>query len=519
VAPLVVLAALATASVLSAREASAGLEAAYQRGLTALAASDPLSASAAFAAAGSHRDAPARFAAADAALQPLRANADDGAAALARGEYEAAIDLLLPVARQAPALGEVAERLSDARAGLADQLGREADAAEARRDWLEAERLLSRLAAADPANDRAQLRLAENISRHGPLVVGMERDLWLVGPDGADARPLTQGVQALWPVWNPERSAVAFLSVDPQDPSGEVYLMVVRPGETPRELARSVSAHAPAVWSPDGATLAYTSFAAFDPIGRSGPISVRTVEVETGRETDVTRSRFQLAFNPVFSPDGARLAFVAKEPQFEERPQHAPGDVWLTDLAGDSFDNLTDGAISDVWSVHWQPGGNLLLLYSLYGQSWYEPPQSALRLIDPASGASEVIATGSPDPLGPPAWSPDGQRFAWVSGDRTLVMRDGPMEREWETESSLSNDLTWAPDGSAVLAAALEGDRPSALLRLDPTSGARNAVMTEVTIAYDSQQPFVGPPQWSSPGAAVPFVGAAVAGAGLDADP
>lgn len=515
-APLAVLAMLVASGATMVAANEARLVAAYDRGVEAAASGDYLAAASAFADAGSHQDAPARLAAANAALDPLRARRDAGVAALERGDHAAAIDLLLPVARQAPLLGDATDRLADARRGMAERLERDAGAAENRRDWFAAESDLRQLAALDPADGAVRERLAALVADHGPLVVGLDRDLWLVGPDGSDATPLTEGVQALWPVWSPDRSRIAFLSVDPQDLSGDVALMVVRPGDAPKTLARSVSAHAAPAWSPDGRLLAFTSFAAYDPVLESGPISVRTVDVETGQESNVTGSRFELAFNPVFSPDGDAIAFVAKERRYDERPQHAPGDVWLTDGAGSRFTNLTAGATPDVWSVHWQPGGDLLLVYSLYGQSWYEPPQSALRLLDPATGAVEVIDTGRPEPLGAPVWSPDGRRFAWISGDSTLRMRDGAIDRAWDAAQTLSNDLTWAPDGSALLAPALDGSQPSVLLRYDREHGWAGAVLTDVTIAYDSDQPFVGPPQWSTPGVAVSRAGAAPAGTGLD---
>ncbi len=518
-APVLLLAGLVALGVATAVSNEARLEAAFQRGEAAAAAGDPIAAAEAFTEAGTYLDAPIRLAAANAAIEPLRAEREAGVAALQRGDHAAAIDLLLPVARRAPGLDDVTDRLGDARRGLADRLLRESEAAAGRRDWQAAETGLRHLAALDPANGDTADGLRGLVQEHGPLVVGRDRDIWLVGPDGSDATRLTDGEQALWPVWSPDRSRVAYLSVDIRDLSGDVALVVVRPGEAPETMARSVSAHAPPAWSPDGRLLAYTSLADYDPVLEAGPISIRTVDVETGLQTNLTGNTYDLAFNPVFSPDGAGIAFVAKERRFDERPQHAPGDVWLADAAGSRFTNLTDGAIADAWSVHWQPGGDLVLVYSLYGQSWYEPPKSTLHLVDPLTGATEVVDSGSVIPVGAPVWSPDGLRFAWVSGDRTLWLRDGGGDHHWEAGHTLSNDLTWAPDGSALLAPALDSTQPSAMLRADPLTGWGGAAPSAVTIAYDSVQPFVGPPQWSAPGVAASWPGDAPAGTGLDSRP
>lgn len=479
---------------------------AYLRGERALAAGDPEAAMIAFAAAGGHRDARDRAAEAEAALAPSRTAYEAGLAALDGGRFRQAIDLLLPVAAASPGLDDVTERLADARRLEADRLRREADAAESRRDWLTAGRRLRELGALDPADPAVPARIAALDREHGPLVLSRERTVWLAAPDGLDAAPLVEGHEAMWPTWSPDRSRIAFFEIDMTDPASQVSLLVadVETGAVER-LAGAASAHTAPAWSPDGERIAFTSFQAYDPILDDGPIAVHVVDMASGAETDVTGSGFGLAFNPAFSPDGKSLAFVSKERATNQRPQHARGDVFVTEPGSGTFENLTGGRVLDAWSVHWSPAGDELLVYSLYGQSWYEPPQTTIRALSLAGGELSDVTSAAQE-VGPPVWSPDGSRFAYVEGDLDIHVLHGGEDLRIPVNQPLSNEISWSPDGSAFIAASISGVTPSILVELDGDA----AVPRETAIQYDAEPPFYGPPQWG------PLQGAPADDPGLD---
>lgn len=494
-APLLLLFALAGALVEVELSERAWLDSAYAAATAAESAGDLVQARAAFAAIPGYRDATQRADRLTNLLAPQEASYAAGREAMRRGDYAAAVSLLEPVAETAPTLGDVTIDLGDARRLLGLDLRREVDAALSVRDWTTAEHTLRDLATLDPANQSARADLATLQRDHGPLLVGYNRELWLMSPEGSMERQLAPNIQVIWPTWSPDRAQIAFMAPNPKDDSGDLDLYLTGvDGSAPRLIGSGVSGHAAPSWSPDGTRIAYTSFAGYDPMLESGSISVRVVDIASGVEQDLTGSTFELAFNPAWAPDGQQLAFVAKDMSSDDRPQHAPGDVYLYTFADKQMTNLTHGEVDDVWNAAWSPLGDSLLLYSRFGQTWYEPPSTAIRTLEIATGDLTVIADLDQH-AGMPVWAPDGSRFAYTADENVIIVVDADGSAvQFETASTLSGDITWSPDGSALLAAPWDIQGKSVLLDLtgsDPKA-------TELDIKYDSNPPFVSPPQWAT---------------------
>jgi Tol biopolymer transport system component len=471
----------------------------------------------AFTEAGDFRDADGRRAEAIALLAPYRSAYLDGVAALDAGRNEDAITTLVPVVRDLPDYKDASTLLEEARRRLEDDLLHQADLAEAQRDWLTADRALATLAALDPENEPIATRLANLRRTHAPLVLTQEGALYLVGPDLADERLITDEVSASFPTWSPDRSQVAFLSPKPNDYSGRTQLYVIGVDGTGLELiAENVVLDGWPTWSPDGSKLAFTAYNSATPTGtRREPTVIRIADLTTGTLSTITSSELPYVSSPSWSPDGKRLAFVAKDPS---RRGSGPGyrnrgDVYLYDVAGEEMTNLTEQRVPNADRVAWSPTEDRLLIFAVDRSTpWYERALTTITLLDLSTGAMEEYGNQSQS-VGLPYWSPDGRAFAFLEGDQVIRIHWVESGEAWVNVSRpVASILTWAPDGAALIAIASDPRQPSSLIPLDNGPGP----VTDLHLTFDLASPWIGPPQWAPVKLLEPPGPPTTSGTGLD---
>ncbi len=513
IAPLVIAVSMGAAIGTRYHADQARLAAGYARGEAALATGRYAEAIEAFGAAGGYRDADARRASAIANLAPYRTAYLDGMAAMQSGRYDEAIALLEPVVRDMPAYEDGAAILSQARRRRADDLLRQADLSETRREWLSAERALSALLAENPSDIALAERLSDLRRHHAPILFTRNQALYLIGPDMADEQLVTDDVPVSWPAWNPDRTQVAFVSpgvaVAGAGPGTARLYVVDADGTDLTKLADGVQPVGWPVWRPDGGAIAYASDAGIDSGNTAGTVSVRVVDLATGQETDLTSALLAHAFRPTWSPAGDRLAFISLTPRHNpgDGPVPPTGEVYTIDLATGSLINAGKGRVLDATFVAWSPVDDRLLVYERSASaSWYEPLRTAVQILDLATDSVTAIGGGEQG-IGLPVWSPDGSRFAFVEGQTVIRVRKKGLGEAWLTvPSALSGYLTWSPDGTTLLAASADPRQPSYLLPMEEGLGAR----IDVVIPYDLDPPAAGPPQWGAlrlPPIATPSVG------------
>jgi Tol biopolymer transport system component len=135
-------------------------------------------------------------------------------------------------------------------------------------------------------------------------------------------------------------------------------------------------------WSPDGATLALIA----NDSARLGSGDLNLVDVATGTATPLGPKN---CFEPIYSPDGTRIAFTSWSPDQQLRIATVP----------DGIESHLSGADVIIPShPAWSPDGSRLVV-----QSDLESAHPALHLVDPGTG-NTVRLTSKDGRL--PAWIP-----------------------------------------------------------------------------------------------------------------
>jgi dipeptidyl aminopeptidase/acylaminoacyl peptidase len=233
---------------------------------------------------------------------------------------------------------------------------------------------------------------------------GYRSAIWMADADGGNARQLTSGqYRDTAPVWSPCNSYIAFVSNRPAS-------LPPRPQDTKGETAPSPK-----------------------------PVSqIWTIAVDGGEAIQRT-SHPHGAESPSWSPDGTRLAFVAKDEPTAEESAVAPsiigpiadervvqsvayrfdgqgflerfGHIWTLDLSTNEATQLTTGPASDN-SPSWSPDGiEMAFISNRSAERSLRWNRQAVYVVQVAGGEVRRI---SPEDarFSRPAWSPDGDRIA-----------------------------------------------------------------------------------------------------------
>lgn len=495
--PLLLLLAFVAVAGVRYQQERAARAASYTAAETALATGDYDTALRQFARASGFRDADSRYETERALLQPHRLAYLAGVAALDARRYDDTVVALGPVVAALPDYRDAAALLTEARRRQDALLLAAVDTAERQRDWLAAEQTLTALTASRPGDTGLASRLQTLRLGHAPLALARDDGLYLVGPDGADQRLLTNVVPVTMPAWDPARSRIAFLSpaVSSDQHAADLYV-ITGDGNGLTRLARGVIRGTHPVWDPAGRQIAFSRF--------SGGIGV--VDLETGAEM-MLGSETGVTINPTWSPDGRMLAVIVLSSDEQGRPS---SEVRLVDVALGTGWALPGGPLPDAAALTWNPFDNRLLVYRARLDAAPGSQSTGIVIVDLDTGEREPVARGSRLVL-PPVWSPDGTRIAYVEGNATIrIRRPGTLgEAVITVAHPLAGDLLWAPGGAALLALAAQPDRPSFLIPLNTGTGEGpgSAVPIELgDLVSDSDH---GPPVWSGthlPGAVAPPV-------------
>ncbi|HEV8682054.1 MAG TPA: hypothetical protein VGS09_04650 [Actinomycetota bacterium] len=190
---------------------------------------------------------------------------------------------------------------------------------------------------------------------------GTHEELWVVGVDGSEPRPLNQEFRAIVHVaWSPDGTAIAvvgFAGPGTEIGPDRIYLVDAETGQIVRTLgAPSGLVFAGTMsWSPDA------QFLAFDAYREGGTLDeVAGIYVMRADGTDVRLltacptdgSHLCTDMHPAWSPDGTQIAFTRALP--ERGSDGFMGDIFVIDADGGEPRRVTSGPGLDCCPA-WQP--------------------------------------------------------------------------------------------------------------------------------------------------------------------
>ncbi|MEK7829467.1 MAG: protease, partial [Acidobacteriota bacterium] len=187
-------------------------------------------------------------------------------------------------------------------------------------------------------------------------------DLWIVAREGGEAKQLTTGVGIeTAPIFSPDGATIAFTGQ--YDGNTDVFTLPVS-GGVPKRLTWHPGADIAINWTPDGKNILF----------RSGRVSYSrfqrffTVPVDGGVETEVP---LPMAHEGAYSPDGTKLAYLPLTPAFAQWKNYRGGQttkIWLANL-GDSSVTEIPRQNSNDFNPMWPAFGNADKVYFLSDRS------------------------------------------------------------------------------------------------------------------------------------------------------
>jgi Tol biopolymer transport system component len=298
----------------------------------------------------------------------------------------------------------------------------------------------------------------------------------------------------------------------------------------------------PMDFSPDGATIAVTL------VRKDRTKQIGLVNTQTGGLTVLKSVDWRGPTRIFFSPDGRDLAFdlPASESSFErdvfvlaadgsrEIPTvvHPANDIvmgWSPDGRHLLFASDRRGGAMGLWALPFlarKAQGQPELVKDSIGSAWSMGVTSSGHLYLGAAGGDRDIAVASIDvktgkqvgssvkPITSfigtnlqPAWSPDGKSLAYISLrsynpvfniTRILAIRSAATGEVRELRPNLVyfNQLSWAPDGSALATGGTDFKGRDGVFRID----ARTGEVSPIVLSDDASNAY---PQWSRDGARI----------------
>ena len=236
------------------------------------------------------------------------------------------------------------------------------------------------------------------------------------------------------PRLSPDGKAAVFVAL------GDVY--IARPGQKPEAITNDLTMQGEPSWSPDGTAVLYTS-------DKAGPPAIYRFDLATRSEKSLTTGP-NAAYAGKLSPDGSKLAFL-------DEVKH----IHIMDLRSGQVRAMAEPSAPDMGPPTWSSDGRHVAYNALERlNTRFREGQDLIHVLDIETKSIRLVSPGEHASIADrmdsgPAWSPNGQWFAYIRESVLWVLpvnADGtPNGAPRRLTTEAADSPSWSGDSKALL--------------------------------------------------------------------